>query len=85
MARYRGWHRFSGTSHIRYTMLRLSRNSMNVNMSTERIPAIHVSGHDMTTEAGVEGWTVHSGQTFVHVPVQRLSFYLKRNQADLHV
>lgn len=36
-------------------MLRLSRNSMNVNMSTERIPAIHVSGHDKTTEAGVEG------------------------------
>ena len=40
-------------------MLRLSRNSMNVNMSTEKRPAIHVSGHDKTMEAGVEGWTVH--------------------------
>lgn len=39
----------------KYIMLRLSFNSLNVdNWSTERIPAIHVSGHDMATEAGVD-------------------------------
>lgn len=67
-----------------HTMLRLSRNSMNINMSTERIPAIHVSGHDMTREAGVEGLD-SSQRENICTSTQRLSFYLKRNQADLHV
>lgn len=56
-------------------MLRLSRNSVNVKvvkMSTERIPAIHVSGHDMTTEAGVDGTgQITAGKTFVPTPIVR--------------
>lgn len=57
MARYCGWDKvLCFWEKTKYIMLRLSSNSMNVsNLSTERIPAIHVSGHDMTMEAGVEG------------------------------
>lgn len=40
---------------IKFKFFMLSSNSMNVvNLSTERIPAIQVSGHDVTMEAGVE-------------------------------
>lgn len=57
-------------------MVRLSSNSMNVdNLSTERIPAIHVSGHDVTMEAGVEETCVRTSTTPIILSQDKLSLH----------
>lgn len=63
-------------------MLRLSSNSMNVsNLSTERIPAIHVSGHDMTMGAGVREWTGHRA----NMCTSTTPIVLSKDELGLHI